>query len=138
MVVRKATTHLHRRQGSASSAAPYTGPALRGPRGKASNSHQRQSRDAPTAANSGTVEEIRKRQCVQQRPLPQPDCDAQCMLRRALLDSLSLGYARRRRGPLQQETEATATRRYDRLSYELRVRAALMDSLCYPGDRKRG
>ncbi|KAL3205064.1 hypothetical protein MRX96_011379 [Rhipicephalus microplus] len=53
--------------GSASSAAPYTGPALRGPRGKASNSHQRQSRDAPTAANSGTVEEIRERQCIQQR-----------------------------------------------------------------------
>ncbi|XP_075726741.1 uncharacterized protein LOC142768614 [Rhipicephalus microplus] len=55
------------RQGSASSAAPYTGPALRGPRGKASNSHQRQSRDAPTAANSGTVEEIRERQCIPQR-----------------------------------------------------------------------
>ncbi|XP_075723178.1 uncharacterized protein LOC142765666 [Rhipicephalus microplus] len=47
--------------------APYTGPALRGPRGKASNSQQRQSRDAPTAANSGTVEEIRERQCIQQR-----------------------------------------------------------------------
>ncbi|KAL3206756.1 hypothetical protein MRX96_039941 [Rhipicephalus microplus] len=53
--------------GSASSAAPYTGPALRGPKRKASNSHQRQSRDAPTAANSSTVEEIWEQQCIQQR-----------------------------------------------------------------------
>ncbi|KAL3206162.1 hypothetical protein MRX96_040338 [Rhipicephalus microplus] len=58
---------IQHRQDSASSAAPYTGPALRGPRGKASNSHQRQSRDAPTAANSGTVKEILERQCIQQR-----------------------------------------------------------------------
>ncbi|KAL1448568.1 hypothetical protein MTO96_044035 [Rhipicephalus appendiculatus] len=71
------------------------------------------------------------------QPRPQPDCDAQCALRRALLDSLSLGYARHRRGPLQREMEAAAARRHDRLSYELLVRAALMDSLCYPGGRKR-
>lgn len=54
-------------QGSASSTAPYTGPVPRRPRGKASVSHQRQRRDDPTAANSGTVEEIQERQCIQER-----------------------------------------------------------------------
>lgn len=71
------------------------------------------------------------------QPRPAADCDAQCVLRRALLDSLSQGYARHRRGPLQREMQEAAARRPDNRAYELRVRAALMDSLCYPGRRKR-
>ncbi|KAH6922607.1 hypothetical protein HPB50_017216 [Hyalomma asiaticum] len=71
-------------------------------------------------------------------PRPQGDCDAQCALRRALLDSLSQGYARHHRGPLQQEMEVAAARRPGTRAYQLRVRAALMDSLCYPsGNQKR-
>ncbi|KAH6922424.1 hypothetical protein HPB50_013597 [Hyalomma asiaticum] len=75
---------------------------------------------------------------ILQKPRPQGDCDAHCALRRALLDSLSQGYARHNRGPLQQEMEVAAARRPGTRAYQLRVRAALMDSLCYPsGNQKR-
>lgn len=76
-------------------------------------------------------------EAVVARPRP-PECGVESALGKALLDSLSHGYMRHRRGPLQRELNAAGRAvPVSSRAFQLRVRAALMDSLCYPGGKKR-